>query len=93
MDPAAVCEGKTVSPMEIALEKENEEMLCLLAKFTEMPDLCKLFYLSKLMHKGQHNFGEKARAREDFQKILSSMPVELVSLHLICTHCFFFLMQ
>jgi len=78
VDPTAVCEGKTASPMEIALEKENEEMLCLLAKFTEMPDLCKLFYLSKLMHKGRDNLGEKAKAREDFQKILSSLPVQLV---------------
>ena len=87
MDPTAVCEGKTASPMEIALEKENEEMLCLLAKFTEMPDLCKLFYLSKLMHKGRDNLGEKAKAREDFQKILSSLPVQLVSLHTLPFRC------
>ena len=79
MDPTAVCEGKTSSPMEIALEKENEEMLCLLAKFTEMPDSCKLFYLSKLMYKGRHCDEIKAKAKGDFRKTLISLPVELVS--------------
>ena len=89
MDPAAVCEGKTLSPWDIALEKENEEMLCLLVEFKEMPDHIKLFHLSKLMYKGRHCPEIKAKAKEDFRKTLSSLPVELVSLSTICRSCLF----
>ena len=68
--------------MEVALEWDPSfdegrgEMLALLAEFTEMPDEIKLYYLSKLMHKDQN----KAKEREEFKKILSSLPAELVSL-------------
>ena len=67
--------------MEVAVEwdstYERGEMLALLSKFTEMPDHIKLFHLSKLMNKGQLI---KAKDREEFKKILSSLPVELVNL-------------
>ena len=63
-------------------ENPNDEMLCLLAEFTEMPHHIKLVYLSKLMYKCEcwGHVHDKAKAREDFRKILSSLPVELVSL-------------
>ena len=51
------------------------EMLALLAQFTEMPDDIKLFQLSKMMHTSQ----QKTKEMEEFKKILSSLPVELVS--------------
>ena len=74
-----MCEGNTVTPMDIAVEREQEEMISLLAEFTEMPDHVKLFYLSKLMYKGE----DKAKEREEFKSILSSLSVELVSLQSI----------
>ena len=66
----------------VEAENANDEMLRLLAEFTEMPDHIKLVYLSKLMYKGEcwGYVHDKAKAREDFRKILSSLPVELVSL-------------
>ena len=83
VDPTAVCEGNTVTPMDIAAQsipshpsKEREEMISLLAEFTEMSDPVKLFYLSKLMYKGEN----KAKEKEKFKNILSSLSVELVSL-------------
>ena len=79
-----MCEGKTITPMDYAAEKENLEMISLLAEFTEMPDHIKLFCLSKLMYKGEN----KAKEREEFKNLLSSLSVELVSpLH--CLACIF----
>ena len=67
--------------MELAVECDSQndekgEMLSLLAEFTEMPDNIKLFRLSKLMNK----VDQKSKEREEFKKILSSLPVELVRL-------------
>ena len=84
VDPTAVSEGKTVTPMDYAAEKENEEMISLLAEFTVMPDHIKLFCLSKLMYKGEN----KAKEKEEFKNLLSSLTVELVSL-LHCLACIF----
>lgn len=72
--------------MEIAVEGGMKgDILRLLAEFTEMPDNIKLYYLSKLMYKEfQENFNEK----EEFQKILSSLSVELVSFQSIGMPCF-----
>ena len=78
--------------MEVALEWDPSfdegrgEMLALLAEFTEMPDEIKLYYLSKLMHKDQN----KAKEREEFKKILSSLPAELVSLLASIGMCYLF---
>ena len=55
---------------------EGEEIFNLLAEFTEMPDPIKLFLLSMLMYKGEN----KAKEREEFKNLLSSLSVELVSL-------------
>ena len=71
--------------MEVAYEWDRSqyrdgEMIALLAKFTEMPDQIKLYYLSKLMEREANEREFKAKEREEFKKILSSLPVELVSL-------------
>ena len=71
--------------MEIAAEGERDEMLHLLAEFTEMPDHIKLYHLSRLMYKGE----EKANEEEEFRKTLSSLSVELVSVQSIGMLCFF----
>ena len=66
--------------MQLAVERdaqnERGEMLSLLAEFTEMPNDIKLFRLSKLMNKVE----QKSKEREEFKKILSSLPVDLVRL-------------
>ena len=86
VDPTAVCEGKTKTPMDYAAEKENVEMISLLAEFTEMPDHIKLFCLSKLMYKSEN----KAKEKEEFKNLLSSLSFALVSpLHcLTCIYLF-----
>ena len=86
VDPTFACEGpsqtegKKVTPMQLAVEcdsqNERGEMLSLLAEFTEMPNDIKLFRLSKLMNKAE----KSKERREEFKKILSSLPVELVRL-------------
>ena len=68
--------------MEIAAEGEKDEMLHLLAEFTEMPDHIKLYHLSRLMYKGEE------KANEEFRKTLSSLSVELVSIQSIGMLCF-----
>ena len=47
-------------------------MVALLGEFTEIPDSVKLEQLSKLM------YSTNKEAKEDFQKSLSLLPVELV---------------
>ena len=80
VDPTFACEGpsqtegKKVTPMQLAVECDSQ--LSLLAEFTEMPNDIKLFRLSKLMNKAE----KSKERREEFKKILSSLPVELVRL-------------
>jgi len=75
VDPTAVCQENKATPMEITVAGERDEILRLLAEFTEMPEHIKFYYLSKLMYKGQ----DKAKEKEEFKKILSSLSVELVN--------------
>lgn len=78
-----MCEGKTETPMDIAAEGGREEMISLMAEFTEMPDHVKLLYLSMLMYKGE----QKAKEREEFKNILSSMSVDLVGRLSVVIEC------
>ena len=80
VDATAVCEDKKVTPMDILAEKRQQpsfvaDMLSLLAEFTEMPDHVKITYLSNLMYKDK----PKAKDKEKFKNILSSLSIELVS--------------
>ena len=73
VDPCAVCEEQTSTPITIASSREyNREMVALLGEFTGIPDSVKLEQLSKLM------YSTNKEAKEDFQKSLSLLPVELV---------------
>ena len=61
--------------MDISVSSESShrpEIRRLLGKFTEMPVNIKLFHLSTLM------FRDEAEDREEFRKMLGSLPVELV---------------
>ena len=72
VDPAAVCEKKKDTPMEISAysEKSSPEMRRLLGTFTDMPLLVKFFHLSSLM--STHD------SQEEFRDMLGSLPLELV---------------
>ena len=75
VDPCAACEDKKLIPMEIAASRnDGGEMLRIMAEFTEIPDSAKLVELSKLMSLNHEVESEK----EQFQKLLNSLPVELV---------------
>ena len=70
-----MCEDKKTIPMEIAASRnDGGEMLKILAEFTEIPDSAKLVELSKLMSLNYEVESEK----EQFKKLLNSLPVELV---------------
>ena len=59
--------------MEIAArEDDRKEVLSILGEFTEIPARVKLEQLSKLM------YIKAEETKEDFQKILSLLPVESV---------------
>ena len=60
--------------MEIAALKNFAEVLKILAEFTEITDKVKLLQLYNLMN--SDNF---EKSKEEFQSILRSLPVDLVS--------------
>ena len=60
--------------MEIAALKDFAEVLKILAEFTEITDKVKLLQLYNLMN--SDNF---EKSKEEFQNILRSLPVDLVS--------------
>ena len=74
VNPSATTESATESPMEIAALKDFAEVLKILAEFTEITDKVKLLQLYNLMN--SDNF---EKSREEFQRILRSLPVDLVS--------------
>ena len=75
VDPCAVCADNTSTPMEIASRDiDRKEVLAILGEFTEMPLSVKLEHLSRLMY-GEESEEER---KEEFQKLLSSLPLESV---------------
>ena len=74
VNPSATTERSTESPMEIAALKDFAEVLKILAEFTEITDKVKLLQLYNLMN--SDNF---EKSKEEFQNILRSLPVDLVS--------------
>ena len=74
MDPSATTYTNGESPAEIAADRDFSEVLKILAEFTELPDKVKLLQLYNLMY-----FGNVDNWKEEFQSILQSVPVELVS--------------
>ena len=81
VDPSALPDGEgqrdyyTNTPMEIAVIWDRPDMLKILTEFTDIPDKVKLLQLSKLM--GSSDNVEKSK--EEFQRILCSIPADLVS--------------
>ena len=70
----------TSTPVEIALREvdpldvvERAEVVVILGEFTEIPDSMKFELLSKL-----NNWNNKEETKEQFRKLLSSVPVQLV---------------
>ena len=75
VDPCAVCADNTSTPMEIASRDiDRKEVLAILGEFTEMPLSVKLEHLSRLMYGDE----TKEERKAEFQKLLSSLPVESV---------------
>ena len=74
MDPSATTYTNGESPAEIAADRDFSEVLNILAEFTELPNKVKLLQLYNLMY-----FGNVENLKEEFQSILHSVPVELVS--------------
>ena len=60
--------------MEIALDRNFQEVLKILGEFTDLPDKVKLQQLYKLMYSDNVE-----KSKEEFQSILRSLPVDLVS--------------
>ena len=80
VDPCAVTVENTSTPVEIALREvdpldvvERAEVVVILGEFTEIPDSVKFELLSKL-----NNWNNKEETKEQFRKLLSSVPVQLV---------------
>ena len=73
VDPCAVSDSCHPStPMEIAYG-QRKEVLAILEEFTEIPVSAKLEQLSRLMYPE-----ESKEAKEEFQKLLSTLPIESV---------------
>ena len=73
VDPTAISDDKQISPLDIALELEDLEVLLILAKFMEMPDYVKLIQLALLVNSDKPN-----KSNEEFHRILNSLPVDMV---------------
>ena len=74
VDPSATGEVRKDTPMEIAAREDFAEVLKILAEYTEIPIKAKLMQLNKLMYSD-----DVEESKEEFQRILCSVPVDLVS--------------
>ena len=72
-------ETKKATPLEIALENNNEEIASMLCNAIgqEVPDKIKIMQLSKAMYKDN-----KTEAKREFKKLLESLDPELVGFFL-----------
>ena len=79
VDPHAVCENASSSisstPLEIAAKEDSGEMLNILGEFIKIADSVKIEKLSGLMYL-RDEYEEEAK--EQFQVLLSSLPLDLV---------------
>ena len=67
-------ESQKGTPLEIAVSNRSLEMLNILAEFTEITNDVKQSKMSMLI---AHS-GDGKEAKEDFQRTLQSLPLELV---------------
>ena len=77
IDPKLATDEKEKTPLKIALDRDNTEIVFLLSEAIgeEVPDKVKLEQLSKAMYKE-----DKEEAKNEFSKILASLSPDLVSL-------------
>ena len=76
IDPKLATDEKEKTPLKIALERDNAEIVFLLSEAigAEVPDNVKLQQLSKAMYKE-----DKEEAKKEFSKILASLSPDVVS--------------
>lgn len=75
VDASAVTDTKKATPLEIALENNNEEIASMICNAIgqEVPDKIKIMQLSKAMYKDN-----KTEAKREFKELLESLDPELV---------------
>ena len=74
VSPIATCEQKKETLYEIALNQGNDDVISILAEFSEPTDSMKLIQLSHLMHKEE----QKSKKMAEFDNLINSLSVELV---------------
>ena len=75
VDASAVTDTKKATPLEIALENNNEEIASMICNAIgqEVPDKIKIMQLSKAMYKDN-----RTEAKREFKELLESLDPELV---------------
>ena len=75
VDASAVTDTKKATPLEIALENNNEEIASMICNAIgqEVPDKIKIMQLSKTMYKDN-----RTKAKREFKELLESLDPELV---------------
>ena len=75
VDASAVTDTKKATPLEIALENNNEEIASMICNAIgqEVPDKIKIMQLSKAMYKDN-----KTEAKREFKELLESLDPKLV---------------
>ena len=82
MDPAGVTLDQQETPMEIAINKEDLEVLKILANFTEVPNKIKHKQLRIMLDREK-----RGSPSTEFRKLLQSVPVEEVNFSQLSRHC------
>ena len=82
MDPAAVTGDQQETPIEIAINKEDLDVLKILANFTEVPNKIKHKQLRIMLDKEK-----KGSPSTEFCKLLQSVPAEEVKFSQLSRHC------
>ena len=79
VDASAVTDTKKATPLEIALENNNEEIASMICNAIgqEVPDKIKIMQLSKAMYKDN-----KTEAKREFKELLESLDPKLVGFFL-----------
>ena len=75
VNPTATLEIKQETPVEIALSRNSTQVLNILSEYTDVSVTVKLVQLSKLMYSSDN----VEKSKEEFQGLLHSLPLDLVS--------------
>ena len=80
-DPCAVSKDNNQTPWQIAVSRDDQgEMLGILKEFATLPDSVKFEALSKLVYIDN---SEGEWRKEQFKKLLESLPVDLVRAYIV----------